>query len=74
MFKLQNIIKKDAINFVLKKCVMDLELMSWGIEATALAALSYLCRLKRVMINTVDLMEHCKDYPRALVKINDLIK
>ena len=74
MFKLQGVIKKDAINFVLKKCILDYDLIGCGVEAIALAALSYLCRLKRVMVNTVELMEMCKEYPKALVRIDGLIR
>ena len=52
MFNLETVLKKDAIMFVLKKCVLDYDLLHYGIKATSLAAISYLCRLKRVLINT----------------------
>ena len=52
MFKLDSILKKDSTMFVLQKCVLDYDLLQYGVKATSLAAISYLSRLKKVLINT----------------------
>lgn len=74
MFNLETVLKRDAIIFVLKKCILNFDLLYYGVRATSLAAISYLCRLKRVLINTGAVTETCRQYPKALSRINELIK
>ena len=39
--------------FLLQQCVLDYNLLKYGVKATSLATISYLSQLKRVLINLV---------------------
>lgn len=73
-FKLESVLKDDAVIAVLKKCILDYKLIQYGVKASALASLTHLCCLKRILINTAVITDACHYYDQALERIDDSLK